>query len=273
MDHRHDRQVPGGGPFEGADGGAGGGGGETEGPPPPPDPDPGGAGGQAGGGSSTLGEQPQHRLGRGSSGGGVAEEGEGARHLHLTSRARQDPAGGVPGPAPPERDDPPEVPESEEERPQPSSPVVDYNSGAVFELPQKIFKEFTVYGETEDQDSHTLRRWASKGPGLARHYLHVQLQPEEVASPLPTTFSCNNNAALEAGTPANGQALFQQLDDWEFPALLPTPKKSAKAPTRYPLHLDKPYESKWCTECEHNSVCFGKRQGYDRGISSSKSCP
>ena len=82
-----------------------------------------------------------------------------------------------------------------------------------------------------------------------------------MASPLPTTFSCNNNAALEAGTPANGQALFQQLDDWEFPALLPTPKKSAKAPTRYPLHLDKPYESKWCTECEHNSVCFGKRQG------------
>ena len=124
-----------------------------------------------------------------------------------------------------------------------------------------MFKEFTVYGETEDQDSHTLRRWASKGPGLARHYLQVQLHPEEGASPLPTTFSCNKNAARETGTPANGQLYIQPLDDWEFPALLPTPKKAAKAATRDPLHLYKPYESMWCTECEHNVVCFGKQQG------------
>ena len=117
-------------------------------------------------------------------------------------------------------------------RPQPFSPGVDYDSGTVFELPQRIFKEFTAYGETENQESHSLRQWASKGPGLARHYLHVQLQPEEVVSPLPTIFSCDNNAALEAGTPANGQVLIQPLEDWEFPALLSTPKRPAKAPIR-----------------------------------------
>ena len=85
-------------------------------------------------------------------------------------------------------------------------------------------------------------------------YFKVRRQPVEAAPSLPTTFSCNINAALEAGTPAIGQGFFQPFDDWEFPALLPTPKKSAMAARPY-----MPYCG-WCTECEHNAVCVGKRQ-------------